>query len=214
MCFSGVGILYGTMRFLSVKVGAEFLKAEDVSGEHGIPCFCVDVDMNRLCNRLAHSLCPTPRNLCHILCFWFAFPRFLFSTVFPPRDNVDVPGSMVLHMMSLSWKTCAAFAFAIMCANMVLLLVLETSITVTEEGAEAAGAVLHKYRDTAQGWINILLKLYLFPQLYDAVAVSRDEAMYRGIVATGQENKARRMVVVVGAAHANGILRRARTHGL
>ena len=55
---------------------------------------------------------------------------------------------------------------------------------------------------------------YMLPQIYDAVAASRDESMYQSMVKKCKDFAAERLVVVVGAGHANGILQRVRQHGL
>lgn len=55
---------------------------------------------------------------------------------------------------------------------------------------------------------------YMLPQIYDAVAASRDESMYQSMVHKIQNFAAERVVVVVGAGHANGILQRVQQSGL
>merc|ERR1719197_1973368 len=44
---SGVGILYGIVRCFNVEVGGEFMAAEKAATARGVPCVCIDVDMNR-----------------------------------------------------------------------------------------------------------------------------------------------------------------------
>ncbi|CAE7380997.1 unnamed protein product [Symbiodinium natans] len=64
---------------------------------------------------------------------------------------------------------------------------------------------------------NILLafEFYMTPCLYEALVASRDEAMYQQMASQVRSRpNCRRVVTVVGAAHANGILKRARTRGL
>lgn len=79
---------------------------------------------------------------------------------------------------------------------------------------QASGAVSAEASSDLVMWITYGLLVYLFARIYDAVAVSRDEAMYENLRAeVAAFSKARgsgRILVVVGALHCNGILRRAR----
>merc|ERR1719464_74804 len=134
--------------------------------------------------------------------------------LFPPRGNVDVLGSTLLHLASFPIRNWVAFVLAGLASSMVLSTLLTSFGHAAEQGAEKAGAVSSKDSDDVQLYIQLLMELYLFPQVYWAVAASRDEAMYRSIVAKSRQSQAQRLVVVVGAGHANGILQHARTHGL
>merc|ERR1719469_83468 len=80
--------------------------------------------------------------------------------------------------------------------------------------AGGAGIVSGDDLSAVTSYIMLAVELYAFPRLYEAVAASRDEAMYQGIVAKAGEHQASRLVVVCGAAHANGILSRVRARGL
>merc|ERR1712129_462845 len=81
-----------------------------------------------------------------------------------------------------------------------------------EQAGESTGVVDKEDREVVQTWIMFAIEMYLLPQIYDAVAASRDEAMYLSIL---EKSRGRdRSVVVVGAGHANGILQRARSRGL
>mmetsp|Transcript_67494 Transcript_67494/g.213576 ORF Transcript_67494/g.213576 Transcript_67494/m.213576 type:complete len:562 (+) Transcript_67494:59-1744(+) len=212
LMFSGIGILYGIIGCFDVEVGAEFLAAEAAASARGIPCTCIDVDLNRFWSRLGMAVLPTPCNLLQSLLSWLAFPRVCFRALFPPKGNVDIFGSMVLHASSFPCRTWVAFVLAGFCASFITSHVLELLGFGVEQAGEGTGVVAKEDRDEVQALIMCIAEMYLLPQIYDAVAASRDEAMYRSIVAKGRH--ARRLVVVVGAGHANGILQRARTRGL
>lgn len=214
LVFSGIGILYGIIDCFDVEVGAEFLAAERSASARGIPCVCIDVDLNRFWSRLAISIVPTPCNVILALRAWIAFPRVMFQFFYPPRSNVDVAGSTIFHMASLRLRTWIAFVLAGIAASYVTTSVLKLLSFAAEQGAEESGAVSSSNRDATQAWIMLGVQLFLLPRVYDAVAASRDEVMYKSIVAKSHEHQARRLVAVVGAAHSNGILQRVRARGL
>jgi len=214
LLFSGIGILYGIIQFAGVEVGGEFSAAEAAATSRGIPCVCIDVDMNRFWGRLAAALAPTPRNLWSSATSWLAFPRLMLRCLFPPPGNVDVLGSTVLHAASFPLRTWLAFPLAGFLSSLVMTRVLEALGSVSEHGAEDLGAVRKQDRDQVQAFMMLAIELYMYPQIYDAVVASRDEAMYQSIVARSNEKQAKRLVVVVGAGHSNGILERVRTRGL
>lgn len=217
LVFSGIGILYGVIQCFAVEVGAEFTAAEVEAKAHGIPCACIDVDMNKFWGRLGAALLPTPCNLFKSLTSWLAFPRVLAQAFFPPRGNIDCVGSTILHAASFPIRTWVAFAIAGYCSSFVMNHILQLFASVGEHGAEASGAINpanEKDRKNNTQLVMLLIEMYIFPQVYDAVAASRDEAMYRSIVATALERNVKRVVAVVGAGHSNGILHYARTSGL
>jgi len=124
---------------------------------------------------------------------------------------------MLLHLRSLSLKTWLVFVIAGVLASTVTNYVLRLLSDGTEQSAEATGVVSpasQEQRADTDSLIMLIGELYALPRLYQAVAASRDEAMYRNIVSHGQSKQAKMMVVVVGAAHANGILQRAQMFGL
>eukprot|EP00933_Yihiella_yeosuensis_P005776 TRINITY_DN110362_c0_g1_i1.p1 TRINITY_DN110362_c0_g1~~TRINITY_DN110362_c0_g1_i1.p1 ORF type:complete len:567 (+),score=95.85 TRINITY_DN110362_c0_g1_i1:79-1779(+) len=211
---TGIGILYGVIQCFAVEVGGEFLAAELAAQERGIPCVCIDVDLNRFWSRLGWALLPTPCNLLKCIWSWLAFPRVAFLFLFPPRGNVDVLGSMFLHGAAFPLRHWVAFIIAGMCASFVMNKFLFLISTGAEKGAEQAGAVEAEDAEDMQVWILFFMELYMLPQIYDAVANSRDERMYRAIVTKCRHFASRRMVVVVGAGHSNGILQRIRSRGL
>merc|ERR1711920_349853 len=198
----------------AVDAGNEFIVAEVTAERCQTPCVCIDVDTNQLCSRIRTTIVPSPCNILGALLAWLAFPRVLCSALFPPRGSIDVFGTTILHAMSFRAKTWMAMLLAACAAGGFVGLLL---ICFSHEAANAAaggGVVPKEQTDAVQTYIMLAIELYAFPRLYEAVAASRDEAMYRSIVAKSSEQVARRLVVVVGAAHANGILQRARTRGL
>jgi len=119
---------------------------------------------------------------------------------------------MVLHAISFPFCTWVAFILAGFCSSFVTNHLLEWFGFGIEQAGESTGVVDKEDREVVQTWIMFAIEMYLLPQIYDAVAASRDEAMYLSIVeqSCGRD----RSVVVVGAGHANGILQRARSRGL
>lgn len=214
LMFSGIGILYGVIQCFRVEVGGEFLAAEIAANAARIPCVCVDVDLNRFWSRLGSALVPTPCNLFEAFMAWMAFPRIFFSVLFPARASVDVMGSMVLHALALPLRTWVAFVVAGFTASFVTTNVLTLFTRGATEAAVSTGVVEPQQQDDTQIYIMLALELYMLPRIYDAVAASRDEAMYRKIVQKARHHVARRIVVVVGAGHANGILQRVCELGL
>merc|ERR1712129_385401 len=111
-------------------------------------------------------------------------------------------------------RTWLAMLLAALCAGGFVGLLLSFFSHEAAGVAASSGAVSPDQTDDVQAYMMLAIELYIFPRLYEAVAASRDEKMYQGIVARAREHAARRLVVVVGAAHANGILQRARARGL
>lgn len=212
LMFSGIGVLYGIIDCFKVDVGKEFSAAEEAASARGIPCVCIDVDMNKFWGRLGRTLLPTPRNLLNSFLSWLCFPRLFFRLLFPPMTNVDVLGSTFVHAFSFSCRTWVAFILAGVCASFVMSTILNCLTLAPVHLAAKAGVVSDE--EGFHTYVMLLLEFYALPQIYDAVAASRDEAMYNNIVAKSRERKASRLVAVVGAAHSNGILQRARTRGL
>lgn len=211
---SGFWILYGIIECFKVDAGEEFIKAEEVARRSSIPCVCIDVDTNELCSRIRSAVVPTPCNIVRALLAWISFPRALWSALFPGRGNVDVIGSTVLHAMSFGLRIWMAMMIAAVCAGGFVAVIL-LFFSHEAAGAAAGGGVIKPDQtDALQTGIMLIVEMYAFPRLYEAVAASRDEAMYQAVVAKAGQRSARRLVVVVGAAHANGILQRARTRGL
>jgi pheromone shutdown protein TraB len=214
---SGIGILYGVIQCLAVEVGGEFLAAEIAAAAKRIPCVCIDVDLDRFWSRLGGAVLPTPRNLGSSLVAWLAFPRIAARLLFPPQENVDVPGGMVLHLMSFPLRTWIAFGLAGACASFVTTNILQFFSAGAEHAAEGAGVVhveKESDRENNQALLMLAIEMYMMPRIYDAVAASRDMAMYLSIVKNCRRLNARRVVVVAGAGHANGILHLVRTRGL
>jgi pheromone shutdown protein TraB len=214
LVFSGIGILYGIIQCFAIEVGAEFLAAEEAAYDKKLPCECIDSDLNSLWGRLGEALLPTPCNFVDAVLSWLAFPRIAFQALFPPRHNVDVFGSMVLHAKSFSIRTWVAFFIAGYCASWVTSNILKLLTGAAERGAEQTGMVKKEDRDITTDLMLFFLQLYLLPRIFEAFCAHRDEVMYRSIVAKSRTMGSSRMVVVVGAGHSNGILQRARARGL
>lgn len=214
LILSGIGVLYGVIQCFAVEVGGEFLAAESVARELGIRCICIDVDLNRFWSRLGWALLPTPCNLLDSCLSWVAFPRVFFQFLFPPFGSIDTVGTTILHGASFSLKTWVAFILAGLCASFITNGLLRLLGSGMEAGAEEAGVIGHDDRDEVQAYIMLAVEMYMLPQIYLAVAASRDEAMYQSMVRKSKEFAAESLVVVVGAGHANGILQRVRQSGL
>jgi len=217
LIFSGIGVLYGVIQCFSVEVGGEFLAAEMAATAARIPCVCIDVDLDRFWSRLGSAVLPTPSNLAQAMLAWLALPRVLFRLLFPPQGNIDVPGGMVLHAWSFPLRMWVAFILAGFCASFITTNILKLFTSGAETAAESSGAVhpeTQEDREDIQAYIMLGIEMYMMPRVYEAVAASRDEAMYQSIVAKCKDHDSRRMVVVVGAGHANGILEKVRSRGL
>jgi len=214
LMLSGVSILYGVIECFHIDVGAEFTVAEEAASARGIVCACIDVDLNRLCDRLRRAMMPTPCNLLSAVLSWLALPRIAIQVLFPPQGHVDVIGGTILHAKSFRLRTWIGFALAGLLAGGLaagLLLLFGEGIAGT---AVHSGIVSKHSASEIQVLVVLGLEFFAFARLYEAVAASRDEAMYHGVVSKAQDHAARRVVVVCGAAHANGILQRVRTRGL
>lgn len=217
LMLSGIGILYGIIQCFAVEIGGEFMAAERVARDKDLPCLCIDSDLNSFWRRLGMHLIPTPCNIMQSLWAWLAFPRIFFQVLYPPRNAVDVVGGMFLHGFSFSFRTWLAFILAGFAASFVTNHILQYMSNGAEYAVESSGAVKVKSdteRDMVTNLIAMAVEFYMLPRIYQAVAACRDEVMYQSIVAKSRRHSSRRMVVVVGAGHANGILQRARTRGL
>lgn len=214
LVFSGIGILYGVIQCFGIEVGAEFTAAWAAARQRGVPAALIDSNMNSFWDRLGRALIPTPRNLLDSCLAWLVFPRILFRVLFPHRTSVDTLGSAVLHAASFKLRTWLGFLLAGFAASFVTNQVLGLFVRGTEYAGEKAGAIKEQDRDSVQTYLLLLLELYMLPRIYEAVAACRDEVMYRSIVVQSHRHNARRLVVVVGAGHANGIMQKARSRGL
>lgn len=214
LLFSGIGILYGIIGCFKVDVGDEFMIAEKQAHAEGVPCACIDVNTNKLWSRIGWSLLPTPTNVLDAVLSWLAFPRVLFRALFPGPSRMDVLGGMVLHTRAFSCRIWIAFGLAGVVSSFVLSHMLLLLTATTERGMEAAHIVNKSERGTTKTWIMLLVEVYLMARVYASIVASRDLTMYQMIVNRAREYSARRLVAVVGAGHANGILKHARSGGL
>lgn len=214
LVFSGIGILYGVIQCFAVEVGEEFFAAEEAATKANVPCVCVDSNMNNFWGTLGAAVVPTPCNIYKSLSAWLGFPRVLARFFFPRSDNVDCFGSIFLHAWSFPLKTWVAFLLAGFCASQVTNFIMESFTDGAAKAAESAGVVKKKDHQDLQVLLMLALEFYLFPRIYEGVAASRDEVMYRMTRRRVREYGSRCSVLVVGAGHANGILQRIRACGL
>jgi len=214
LMLSGIGILYGVVQMFKVKVGDEFFAAETAATNIGVPCACIDVNLNQLWSRILAVLIPTPRNVVDAVLTWLAIHCCAFRFLFPAPGNLDALGSVALHAVSFPCRTWIAFVIAGFCASTVSTFVLQACTTEVTEAAVDTGAVTQSNEAYAQIWLTNILMLYAAPRLYDGILASRDEAMYCGIVEKAHAHNVQRIVAVTGAGHTNGILQRAKARGL
>lgn len=216
-CFmlSGIWVLYYIIECFSVNSGDEFLVAEQEARRREIPCLCIDLDTDQLCNRLGAVSAPWPRNVLNVLLSWLALPRCLFRVCFPRRCDVDVIGTAFLHFVSFRLRIWLGFVISSACAGSLLGAVIYFMGRGAEGAAEAGGVVKPEDRQAFISSLLLAFEVYLMPCIYEALVASRDEAMYQQMASQVQSRPTcHRVVAVVGAAHANGILKRARTRSL
>merc|ERR1712048_1468579 len=103
------------MQCFPIELGAEFTAAQAEAALRNKPLECIDVDMNRLCNRLFLALRPTPCNVCSSVRAWLALPRTLVRILFPAQSKVDVMGAAILHVISFRFLTWLAIFLALLC---------------------------------------------------------------------------------------------------
>jgi len=217
---SGVAVLYGIMECAGVEAGGEFTAADEMATQLGIPCVCMDVDLDRLCSRLGRSLLPTPLNVWNAVRLWLGFPRFLVTACFPGTRRLDLLGSVVLHVAAFKLRTWAAFALALVVTTQVCRVsgfFFSLIVGGVGEVATAGNVVDSAGRGNFEDTVNLLMVLFIWPQVATAVLFDRDEAMYQAIAARAASAPAGgeyRMTAVCGAAHANGILSKIAERGL
>eukprot|EP00927_Polykrikos_kofoidii_P040918 TRINITY_DN34886_c0_g3_i1.p1 TRINITY_DN34886_c0_g3~~TRINITY_DN34886_c0_g3_i1.p1 ORF type:complete len:562 (-),score=101.93 TRINITY_DN34886_c0_g3_i1:263-1948(-) len=211
---SGIGILYGVIECFYVQVGAEFTVADETAKAKGIPCACIDVDMNDFWSRIGWALMPTPVNILKSILDWMSFPRLLFRFFFPARGQVDVLGGTFLHAFSFPLKHWIAFVIAGFCSSFVMSHIVQFLCSSATSAAQEAGAFSHQDHSVVQTYLLLAIEAYAAPRIYDGIVAARDEAMYQGLVARSREHAAKRVVVVVGAGHSNGMMQKVRDRGL
>eukprot|EP01062_Namystynia_karyoxenos_P058570 TRINITY_DN50094_c0_g1_i1.p1 TRINITY_DN50094_c0_g1~~TRINITY_DN50094_c0_g1_i1.p1 ORF type:complete len:573 (+),score=120.12 TRINITY_DN50094_c0_g1_i1:91-1809(+) len=234
---SGILVLYGLMRCAGVRAGQEFLAAEDAAKkQEKCVVVCCDVSTTHLGKSVVRNALPWPRNLLRSLRMWLALPRALLRLMFPDPHYIDSIGAMIQHCASLSCRTWAAFITAAVLVNLLVTAevwllgqlfskiadLLRIDVLLAHIFASKGDAASTKAPASAGSssqwlalWLLPILELYLLPVIKSAVLDDRDEFMYRNAVRAFDADKARQKVVLVcGCAHANGILRRARSQGL
>jgi len=214
LLLSGVGVLYGIIQCFAVDLGEEFIIAEKAAHEQGAPCICIDVDINGFCRNVFSAVALTPNNLWRSLRAWVALPRIVIQVMFPSRDRVDSLGVVLLHSASCRLRTWIVVLLAGVSAVAAVASMLWFCGGGSTGALSGVGVAPTHGRGEVQGVVMLLIEFYVMPRLYEAVASARDEAMYQRIATEVARRRARRLVVVVGVAHANGILQRVATRGL
>jgi len=213
MTGSGIGILYGVIRYAGVKVGQEFLTADIEATKLGKPLVCIDISVGNLGTRLRNELMPWPSNILKNIDFWLQFPRCIFNRVLFPRQGLDLPATMLWAFARFKIRTWLAFIVAAVLTSFILAIVLQIPGVVVEQATTATGQ--KEFGSAFAENFPWVLEVYIFPAIYRALLDQRDEEMYRAIASQVRRRKDKRtFVAVVGAAHINGILHRASVRGL
>lgn len=215
---SGVGILYGLIRCAGIEVGGEFLAANAEAKRLKKPFVLVDVSMDDLGGALRRALVPWPRNLFAAVRLWMALPRWIVRNVwFPASNMIDICGVMLWLLCRFKLRTWLAFIVSGFAAATVASFVLTVPGKAVSAGMVAAGH--EASANDVEKLFPIALQLYLLPRIFEGLVNQRDEAMFQSITAEirrrsecyvkGEvDGPAQSFVVVVGAAHVNGILSR------
>jgi len=220
MMLSGIGILYGIIRLAGVEVGGEFIVSDKLARERKKPLVTIDMSIGRLGRRICQQIIPWPSNIWYCFTAWLSFPRIALSWVFLPMlHKVDLILNMAWGFARFRLRTWLAFLLGLILST-ALIMGIVMGIT---HGAKAAGeAAAHNQseekRDNIAKWIGIaiplVIKIWFYPAVYKALLDSRDEQMYRGTVAQIRNRpNAKKFLVVIGAAHSNGMIRRCYERG-
>merc|ERR1719235_2799019 len=94
-------------------------------------------------------------------------------------------------------------------ASAVISMVLQLPGMVAGAGARAGGAS-SSTSDLIIEVVTLALEAYLLPRICDAMLIQRDQSMFDEVTKEAHSLGADRLLVVVGAMHVNGILRRSR----
>eukprot|EP00397_Hematodinium_sp_SG-2012_P006498 GEMP01006530.1.p1 GENE.GEMP01006530.1~~GEMP01006530.1.p1 ORF type:complete len:697 (+),score=154.11 GEMP01006530.1:131-2221(+) len=214
---TGIGIMYGLIRLAGCKVGQEFILADELATQRGKAFATIDMGMGRLGKSLLDRLIPYPRNLWYLITFWAALPRHMFVwLLLPQAHKLDLFLNMMWGFGRFHLRTWAAFLLGSLCASAMLTGIIFFVGYLTRLGAEqvasSSGASDENVDDLGK-WIAtfapLVLQVYLYPVVYKGLLDSRDEQMYRGAVAQIRRRpNATKFVIVIGAAHSNGMIRR------
>eukprot|EP00397_Hematodinium_sp_SG-2012_P023138 GEMP01024020.1.p1 GENE.GEMP01024020.1~~GEMP01024020.1.p1 ORF type:complete len:727 (+),score=124.97 GEMP01024020.1:172-2352(+) len=217
MMGTGVGVMYGLIRMAGCKVGQEFIIADRLAHERGKVLATIDMGVGRLGHQLLQRLIPYPSNLWYMLTAWAAVPRTLFTWIFLPQmHKLDLALNMIWGFARFKLRTWVAFILGAGIASLIMYgiikLVQVAIISGVEASATAAGSS-QQFAKSVSEWVGIGLVLglimYAFPVIYKGLLDSRDEQMYRGAVAQIRlRPNASKFVIVIGAAHTNGMIRR------
>merc|ERR1719213_1372891 len=104
---------------------------------------------------------------------------------------------MILHGASFKFRTWAAFIIAGFAASFVTSHIMAAFTNGAERTVEATGAVKKEDRIYWQNMFALCLELYMLPRIYQGVAATRDEVMYKSIVEKSRRHGSKRMVAVV-----------------
>jgi len=218
MLLSGISVLYGIIRLAGVEVGGEFLISDKIAREKNIPLVTIDMSITRLGRRLGQQLLPRPRNIWYIITAWLAFPRIFLSWLcLPMTHKVDLFLSMAWGFGRFRIRTWAAFLIAILISTSIIVGVFFSISEAAKVSVEKAGGnspESKEYAELIALLIPLSIQAYLYPAVYQALLESRNEQMYRGLVAQIRNRpKATKFMVVIGAAHANGMIERCYDRG-
>jgi hypothetical protein len=155
------------------------------------------------------AVLPKPSNIAKAARAWLAIPRVIFFGMFPRRSDLDVFTVFITQAMSFTCRTWAAVGLATVIASLVISTVLYLPGMVAGAGARAGGAS-SSTSDFIIEVVTLSLEAYLLPRICDAMLIQRDQAMFDEVTKEVETLGADKLLVVVGAMHVNGILRRAR----
>jgi hypothetical protein len=216
---SGIGILYGIISLAKVTAGGEFLQADEEARNRQKPLKCIDVNDADLGKRVKDAILPYPKNIVKAARAWLAIPRVIFFGVFPKRSDLDLVAVFVTQVCSFTIRTWVAVVIATATASAVVSTILFSIGMMAGAGARAGGAS-SSTSDSIIEVVTLSLEAYLVPRICDAMLIQRDQAMFDEITKEvetlshaspeSESRPADRFLVVVGAMHVNGILRRSR----
>lgn len=217
LTLTGIGVMYGLIRMAGCKVGGEFLLADKLARERGKALATIDMGMGRLGAALLDRLIPYPRNLWYMIIAWASVPRHLLTWLFLPMGHkLDIVLNMLYGFARFKCRTWLAFLVGVGAATAILtgviLLIQYGSKAVATGTSSAAGSdeeESDKIGDTVFLVVGVAIQVYLYPVVYKGLLDSRDEQMYRGVVAQIRRRpNAEKFMIVIGAAHSNGMIRR------
>jgi len=212
---SGIGVLYGVIRWVGVKVGGEFLAADEEARKLDKPLVCIDISIGTLGAKLKEELLPYPRHILKNILWWMSIPRMLLTRILFPLQGLDLPAQMIWAFCRFQIRTWIGFVLAGIVTTLLLSFIISIPGYFVDKAASAGG-----HEDVGRNFdkfFPLMLEIYIFPAIYWGLLDHRDEKMYRQIcsqVRRSYPRGKRTYVAVVGAAHINGILARAKKRGM